>query len=325
MMISALIRHAPSVVIGVIMHVLGPKNLFWVIALVGWTVGGSYLVMWLTGTTLQRAQGWNWFLQPSDLAVNEDYSSGSYGPPLPFGVLVSLARGDVYWEAAKATIPTVLALAFLYVIRCSLHSAALKKNIRNVTRKRSETPSPPLSSKKRAAPKEPPTPPKPFLTLGYILEHGYGYSQLIAAIAGGIAVAPSVAASLTLFKLGAESKAPQFGSCVLVLLFYLTNFQFVQYIPKPAFSCLMVLAGLDMIKTWVVGSFLKTQAKMEWMVAPLLVVLAFTVGMLTAIFLGVAISTFIFVATFYRVGTVKFVGSGLTLRSTVERGFLESR
>jgi hypothetical protein len=31
------------------------------------------------------------------------------------------------------------------------------------------------------------------------------------------------------------------------------------------------------------------------------------------------------VANFYRVGTVKFVGSGLTLRSTVERGFLESK
>jgi hypothetical protein len=134
-----------------------------------------------------------------------------------------------------------------------------------------------------------------------------------------------VAASLTLFKLGAEAKSPQYGSCVLVLLFYLTDFQFVQYIPKAAFSCLLVLAGLDMIKTWLIGSFLKTKAKLEWMVAPLLVVCAFIFGMLPAIFMGVAVSTFIFVANFYRVGSVKFVGSGLTLRSTVERGVLESK
>jgi MFS superfamily sulfate permease-like transporter len=75
----------------------------------------------------------------------------------------------------------------------------------------------------------------------------------------------------------------------------------------------------------LIGSFLKTKAKLEWMVAPLLVVCAFSMGMLPAIFVGVAVSTFIFVANFYRVGSVKFVGSGLTLRSTVERGILESK
>jgi SulP family sulfate permease len=85
----------------------------------------------------------------------------------------------------------------------------------------------------------------------------------------------------------------------------------------------MVLAGLDMTRTWIVNSYFKTKAKLEWMVAPLIVVLAFTVGMLNAIFLGVAISTFIFVANFYKAGTVKFVGNGLTLRSTVERGVPE--
>jgi len=125
-------------------------------------------------------------------------------------------------------------------------------------------------------------------------------------------------------QLGCEGVGPQYGSILSVLVFYLTDFQLVQYIPKPAVSCLMVLAGLDMCKTWLVNSYLKTKAKLEWMVAPLIVVLAFTVGMLNAIFLGVAMSTFIFVANFYKAGTVKFVGNGLNLRSTVERGVPES-
>jgi hypothetical protein len=54
-MLHALVHHAPSVVSGVVMHVLGTKNPFWVMILVGWTVGGAYLIMWLTGTTLQQA------------------------------------------------------------------------------------------------------------------------------------------------------------------------------------------------------------------------------------------------------------------------------
>lgn len=164
----------------------------------------------------------------------------------------------------------------------------------------------------------------PAPSLAFILQHGYGYSQLAAAVTGGFTVAPSVAASLTLFKLGAERRAPQYGSCLLVFVFYMTDFRLVQYIPKPAFSCLMVLAGLDMIRTWIIGSFLKTQAKLEWMVAPFLVAMAFSVGMLNAIFLGIAMSTFIFAANFYSAGTVRFVGSGLSLRSTVERGVTEA-
>jgi MFS superfamily sulfate permease-like transporter len=175
-MLHALVHHAPSVVIGVVMHVLGPKNPFWVMILVGWTVGGVYLIMWLTGTTLQQAQEWNWFFPASDLVVSRDYSGSGYGPPLPFGVLMSLVRGEVFWEAFRASVPTVLALAFLYVIRCSLHSAALKKNIPNVTRKRPDVPPllPNTNTKKKKSTIAPvaTTFRQPPLTLGYILEHG---------------------------------------------------------------------------------------------------------------------------------------------------------
>jgi sulfate permease, SulP family len=125
-------------------------------------------------------------------------------------------------------------------------------------------------------------------------------------------------------QLGCEGVGPQYGSILLVSVFYFTNFQLVQFIPKPAVSCLMVLSGFDMCKTWLVESFSKTEAKFEWMVAPLIVVLTCAMGMLNAILLGVAISTFIFVANFYQAGTVKYVGSGLSLRSTVERGVPEA-
>lgn len=117
---------------------------------------------------------------------------------------------------------------------------------------------------------------------------------------------------------------PQYGSVALLAFFYLTDFQMVCYLPKPAFSCLLVLAFLDMIKTWIVQSFRKTRKKAEWAVGPFIVVLTFVFGMLNAVFIGVGISTFIFVASFYRTGVVKFIANGLTMRSTVERNRKDS-
>jgi len=54
-------------------------------------------------------------------------------------------------------------------------------------------------------------------------------------------------------------------------------------------------------------------------VVPLIVILANVVGLLSAVFLGIAMSTFFFVAAFFRSGVVKFMANGLTIRSTIER------
>jgi MFS superfamily sulfate permease-like transporter len=351
----AALHHAPSFAIGVLMHLVGPAHPLYVIGLVVVTVAGSYGVLWLTNTTLEQAAHQGWFYFGADLSpgsgihqVNATDAGDAatfwqnYGPPYPFGVVTSLipnhyTGSNIHWGAVQACLPTVAALSFLYLIRCSLHSAAVRKNTSNVTR----TSGPSnhndgdeygdddggaecsKSIERATVSTEKNQQRTPVPTLGNILERGYGYSQLLTALVGGFPVAPSVAASVTMFQLGAEGMAPQYGSCLLVLAFYVSNFEFVQYIPKPAFSCLMVLAGLDMCKTWLVGSFFKTQSKVEWIVTPVLVAAAFAVGLLSAIVLGVALSTFLFAAHFYHSGIVRFVGNGVTLRSTVERGVIE--
>ncbi|KAL3904187.1 MAG: hypothetical protein SGILL_010164, partial [Bacillariaceae sp.] len=96
----------------------------------------------------------------------------------------------------------------------------------------------------------------------------YGNSQIVTAIVGGFAITPSVAASSTMFGLGAEGLAPQIGSVLLLFVFYMTDFQIVGYIPKPAFSAMLVLAFIDMINTWFYKSWFKTKDKMEWIVVP---------------------------------------------------------
>lgn len=71
-----------------------------------------------------------------------------------------------------------------------------------------------------------------------------------------------------MYTLGADGLAPQIGSVLLLLSFYLTDFRIVGYIPKPAFSSMLVLSFIDMINTWFYKSFFKTKDKMEWMVVP---------------------------------------------------------
>ena len=106
---------------------------------------------------------------------------------------------------------------------------------------------------------------------------------------------------------------------LILLLFYMTDFRLVGYIPKPAFSSLLVLGFIDMTWTWLVRSYFKTKNKSEWLVTPLIVILAFVVGVLQSVFFGLAMSTFLFVAALFRTGVVKYVANGITIRSTIER------
>jgi sulfate permease, SulP family len=106
---------------------------------------------------------------------------------------------------------------------------------------------------------------------------------------------------------------------LLLAAFYLTDFNLVGYIPKAAFSSMLVLSFIDMIDVWALKSYFKTKEKMEWLVVPLIVVLAFVVGLLQSVFLGLAMSTFLFVASFFRSGVVKYVSNGINIRSTIER------
>jgi CRP-like cAMP-binding protein len=79
-----------------------------------------------------------------------------------------------------------------------------------------------------------------------------------------------------------------------------------------------------MVSVWFFGSYRKTKQKWEWMVAPLIMILSFVVGLLSAVVVGVTFSTIIFVGSFYKSGVVKYLANGLTLRSTIERGYRES-
>jgi hypothetical protein len=127
-----------------------------------------------------------------------------------------------------------------------------------------------------------------------------------------------------MYAIGADDAAPQYGSILLLIVFYLLDFRMVQYIPKTAFSSLLVLGAVDTLVVWFFGAFHKTQDLAEWLVVPLIAGFSLFVGFLNAVFLGIGISMFVFVAAFFRVGVVKYNATGIEIRSRIERSMEQS-
>jgi hypothetical protein len=155
------------------------------------------------------------------------------------------------------------------------------------------------------------------------IEYGFGF--FITAICGGVGCCPTIATSNTMYAVGAGSAAPQYLSIFLLLVvFYCSGFEIVQFIPKTAFSSLLVLSAADNIVTWFIKPLSKMDTLLEWSVVPVIMLCSVFIGMLNAIVLGIAVSTFIFVAAFFRVGVVKYDASGLEIRSRIERSLVQS-
>lgn len=72
---NSLVHHAPSLCIGLIMHVFGPTHPLFVVFLVLLSICGAYLVMLITGTSLAEAQAMGWFFSSQDLVTEVNSSN----------------------------------------------------------------------------------------------------------------------------------------------------------------------------------------------------------------------------------------------------------
>jgi hypothetical protein len=168
------------------------------------------------------------------------------------GWISSFISGNVHWGAVQTGLNPTVALAFLYMIRCSLHGAALKKNVPNLERivkgrarpklirDRSVQASGPrrrrfsevvdienLASVMSELDADGPSTihPKPtHMSLKDILIQ-YGYSQYVCGLMGSFAITPSVAASPTMYmvsllKLCCRPVTFSLLSCIVVANFF---------------------------------------------------------------------------------------------------------
>lgn len=333
LIVNSFLHHLPTVCIAACMKYLGPKNPFYIFVLVMSTIVMFYIAMFVFGVSIEEMRENHWFWSKEEIVYRPEVliDCNRWQSPVPFGWINGMFRGKICWPAVLTGLDTTMALSFLYLIRCSLHGAALKKNVPMLSRQETvaasdhrrvssiSLPKPPTNGNSRghhrafselvdlenilsetanlqSAEKVSVVTAKPTNTSLKDILMQYGLSQFVCGVVGSFAVTPCVAASPTMFTLRAERVAPQIGSVVLLSAFYLSNFQLVSYIPKPAFSSLLVLAFIDIISTWAIKSWWLIKEKMEWLVVPTIVLLAFVAGLLQAVFLGIAFSTFLFVA-----------------------------
>jgi len=137
MILNAFIHHLPSLLVGVIMKYLTAKNQFFTIACVGVVIALFYVYMFTFGVSMDEMIERKWFWSKSDLHYEPTHATVGFSvweTPAPFGWINAMCSGKVHWGAVAKGFETTVALSFLYLIRCSLHGAALKKNVPNLSR-----------------------------------------------------------------------------------------------------------------------------------------------------------------------------------------------
>jgi len=321
--IETFARHVPSILGGTALWLLGPKGAQYLVGIIASTVCLTYLMMLVTGTSLDMAQDMSYFWKREEVIMSKDDLEYNYGPPSPFGLMNRSVFELICWPAFKNGIPGVIAMSVIYLLRCSIHAGALTK-CSNKLKTNNSTDAHPLSLPNMGD--------KTQQSMNGDTEHGYTnikqtkpknlllwYANGLFAIAfsGGFAVLPAIALGGIFFKMGASTRSPQYGAMIILLVCYLSDFTIASYVPKCTFSSLLVFAALDLLNTWFVKSYQKSAT--EWLAVPFIVVISLTFGMLQSVALGLVCSTLIFVGSFQRAGVVKFIANGLTIRSTIER------
>lgn len=316
-----LMKHVPSFISGIALFFLAPKSPVYLIAIIACTIMSAYSIMYLMGTSLHDAQDMGFFWKEEEVVrcpqARHDFQTHLWSP--------SVVK-KICWPAFMNGVPDVIAMGLIYMIRCSLQAAALKRNLTNFLRNKESVATASLldnGSNSFVIVKDmkedkatPPPKRKPKDVLEVLMR--FANTLFVTALSGGFAVIPAVGLSGTFCKIGASQRAPQYLACLLVLGCYLSDFRLVSFVPKCTFSSLLVMAAIDLLYS----NFIKSHQKIrsEWFVIPVIVLAGQAFGVLQSVALGVAISTLMFVAAFYRAGTVKFIANGLILRSsTVER------
>jgi hypothetical protein len=265
LMLMSLAHHAPSVAVAAIMKYMGPKHPLYVVMSVLCTIASFYVVMLIFGMSMDDMIEQKWFWSTNELHYrpsgeevsarvkcfgaqwkrNRRLTSRSqilvsvWTTPSAFGWLRTLVGGNVHWGAVMKGLETAIALSFLYLLRCSLHSAALKKNVAMLSRveKVKVEAVRPLHLSREFSDRirnssfhrrrfsetidiesdnvEESKAPEPKATTIFMAKPAhsslkqimvqYGYSQFVCALVGGFGIVPCVAASPTMFMVCSRS------------------------------------------------------------------------------------------------------------------------
>lgn len=145
----------------------------------------------------------------------------------------------------------------------------------------------------------------------------HGYSQLFAAALGTFGGVFSGPDMVRVKRMHGGEVFPGVISVLALLCITLTQFIGVDYIPKFVFTGILASEGIMMLDRFLLMPY-RLFGFVEWFAVVIIAVTAFF-DIFKGFFVGAAISLMLFSVRFYRTGCVKMTGTGLTIRSTVDR------
>jgi MFS superfamily sulfate permease-like transporter len=145
----------------------------------------------------------------------------------------------------------------------------------------------------------------------------HGYSQLFAASLGTFGGVFSGPDMVRVKRMHGGEVFPGVISVLALVCITLAQFMGVDYIPKFIFTGILASEGIMMLDRFLLMPY-RLAGFVEWFAVVIIAVTAFF-DIFKGFFIGAAISLMLFSVRFYRTGCVKMTGTGLTIRSTVDR------
>ena len=151
-----------------------------------------------------------------------------------------------------------------------------------------------------------------------LLQALHGYAQVLSALLGtfgGIFSGPDM---VRVKRMHGGEVFPGVVSLLALTAFASAKFAGIGLVPKFVFTGILASEGLMMLDRFFITPY-KLAGPAEWMAVAVIALIAFF-NIVYGFLVGVVISMLLYSLRFYRTGCVKLTGTGLTIRSTVDRG-----
>jgi len=145
-----------------------------------------------------------------------------------------------------------------------------------------------------------------------------GWANLIGGACGSFGATPILSTMVMVQQMGGTVLRPVCIHLAFMAIFYFMSFEIVAYIPKFIFVGLLLSQGYALVHSWMILPFQRIP-RVEWLIIIIINGFFLLIGMLPAVAIGAGFSVVLFAYHFYAVGCLKGDGTGLTIRSGIDR------
>ena len=150
----------------------------------------------------------------------------------------------------------------------------------------------------------------------------HGYAQILSALLGSFGGIFSGPDMVRVRRMHGGEVFQGVVSLLALTAFAFAKFAGIGLVPTFVFTGILASEGLMMLDRFFITPY-RLAGPVEWLAVAIIAVIAFF-DIVYGFLVGVVISMLLYSLRFYRTGCVKLTGTGLTIRSTVDRGDVQA-